>query len=302
MLDEIETEDDETPEDEEAAAEDIFTCPICSWNTRSPGAIVRHVNTDHLDVISPSAQPHGSGAASGSSAPARAPPSPAAPQPSTPSVAPSSQPGPRLPPPHTDTENNILSAAAAKAGTSSSSPQFACPICNLDAKTGSSLEIHVNSEHAELLSPAKPLQPQVSDYLLLLTDEAPPCHPPLSHCYAAFLSHDKGKGFGITCGNLFAEICFGPFRIALLQDKQGGVVQTLGRQQTLVKVIPGRFHQAALLRRSQIELKWTCFSWIGQLSVATTAVILDRLRQIVEIDVPAKKCVSHTDPKEPFAC
>ena len=131
---------DDTPEDSEdsTGASDIFTCPLCSWNTRSPGAIVRHVNTDHLDVISPSAHPQ------------------------RPSVAPST---PRpIATTTTDTENNVLSA---KPGTSSStsSPQFACPICNLDAKTGSSLELHVNSEHAELLSPAKPLQPQVSDYL-----------------------------------------------------------------------------------------------------------------------------------------
>ena len=123
-IDDLEETDgtDDTPEEDMG----IFTCPLCSWNTRSPGAIVRHVNTDHLDVISPSAHPQRSA-------------------------------GPIT----TDTENNTLSA---KAGTSS--PQFACPICNLDAKTGSSLELHVNSEHAELLSPAKPLQPQVSDYLL----------------------------------------------------------------------------------------------------------------------------------------
>ena len=121
--------DDTSPEDEC----DIFTCPLCSWNTRSPGAIVRHVNTDHLDVISPSTHQK-QGKEPASSATIVHPVS----------VVTGST---------TDKENNLL---AAEAGTSS--PQFTCPLCNLDIKTGSSLELHVNSEHAELLSPAKPLQ------------------------------------------------------------------------------------------------------------------------------------------------
>ena len=162
MDDLVETDGaDDTPEDEDL---DIFTCPLCSWNTRSPGAIVRHVNTDHLDVISPSAHPQRSA-------------------------------GPIA----TDTENNVLSA---KAGTSS--PQFACPICNLDAKTGSSLELHVNSEHAELLSPAKPLQPQVSDYLLsLLVSPSKPLT--ILHCHICdlLLLFTVKVRLEITCTNLF---------------------------------------------------------------------------------------------------
>ena len=149
MLDD--TDEDDSPEDE--AEQDTFTCPLCSWNTHSPGAIVRHVNTDHLDVISPSAHP-----AASASAAAVAPASALS------SVSSSSRSASSAV--HTDTENNILSVA--KAGTSNP-PQFVCPICNLDAKTGSSLEIHVNSEHAELLSPAKPLQPQVPDYPVFLS-------------------------------------------------------------------------------------------------------------------------------------
>lgn len=121
--------DDTSPEDEC----DMFTCPLCSWNTRSPGAIVRHVNTDHLDVISPSTHQKQDKAPTSSSTIVHPV-----------SVVTGST---------TDKENNLL---AAEAGTSS--PQFTCPLCNLDTKTGSSLELHVNSEHAELLSPAKPHQ------------------------------------------------------------------------------------------------------------------------------------------------
>ena len=155
---------DDTPEDSDS---DIFTCPLCSWNTRSPGAIVRHVNTDHLDVISPSAHPQRSA-------------------------------GPIA----TDTENNVLSA---KAGTSS--PQFACPICNLDAKTGSILELHVNSEHAELLSPAKPLQPQVSDYLhSLLVPPSKPLTILRCHICNLLLLFTVKVKLEITCTNLFLPV------------------------------------------------------------------------------------------------
>ncbi len=38
----------------------LFDCPLCAWQTTSPNDIVRHVNLQHMDVLSPNKSPRSS--------------------------------------------------------------------------------------------------------------------------------------------------------------------------------------------------------------------------------------------------
>ena len=99
---------------------DKYSCPMCSWSCESPNEITRHVNVQHLDALTPS-KSHGSIQM------------------------------------QTDSENNNISSALLTASTSSrmtkDSP-FECPLCGLNMDSGSSLELHVNTRHSDILSPA----------------------------------------------------------------------------------------------------------------------------------------------------
>ena len=114
----------------EAGKQSPLRCPLCAWVTTSPGEIMRHVNAEHLDILSPlSAKARGG------------------------------QP-PNHAPPRTDTENNVISSppaanATGRPSTSATAPTvFECPICGHTSRSGSALELHVNTKHADILSPA----------------------------------------------------------------------------------------------------------------------------------------------------
>lgn len=95
--------------------ESPLRCPLCDWVTKSPGDIVRHVNAEHLDILSPLT-------AKASAANQQ----------------------------RTDAENNVIPSSNQ---ASTSATAFECPICGHCSKSGSSLELHVNSKHADILSP-----------------------------------------------------------------------------------------------------------------------------------------------------
>jgi hypothetical protein len=92
-----------------------FSCPLCEWNTLSPGEITRHVNVQHLDLLSPA--PRGM------------------------------SPGVLI---ERDSENNIINDNSGN-GNSSNVPE--CPICGLSVDSAVALELHVNTTHLDILSP-----------------------------------------------------------------------------------------------------------------------------------------------------
>ncbi|XP_064628729.1 zinc finger-containing ubiquitin peptidase 1-like isoform X2 [Lineus longissimus] len=91
-----------------------FSCPLCEWNTLSPGEITRHVNVQHLDLLSPS--PRGM------------------------------SPGVLI---ERDSENNVINNDSGNGN--SIVPE--CPICGIGLDSAVALELHVNTTHLDILSP-----------------------------------------------------------------------------------------------------------------------------------------------------
>ncbi len=102
---------------------DAFHCPLCEWQTTSPGEISRHVNNEHVDILSPNRAVQ-----------------------QTAQLQQQQQ---------KDSQNNIIDSDNNKPSTSFIT--YECPICGMRTATGSSLEIHVNTKHVDILSPGKPV-------------------------------------------------------------------------------------------------------------------------------------------------
>lgn len=97
---------------------DIFYCPLCSWNTTDADAILRHVNVKHLDPLSPAAKVQNNNV-------------------NIPITKPNI--------PKRDSQNNIVETKE--------DIVFECPFCGIRSENATSLEIHVNTKHLDILSP-----------------------------------------------------------------------------------------------------------------------------------------------------
>lgn len=94
-----------------------FHCPMCTWSTTSSTEIQRHVNVQHLDLLSP------------------------APKAMTNSK-------------RMDFQNNLIDNLSSSSHTSA---LYECPLCGIHTNTPSALEVHVNIKHKDILSPATPM-------------------------------------------------------------------------------------------------------------------------------------------------
>ena len=99
---------------------EYFTCPLCDWETTSSTEIERHVNVQHLDVLSPC--------------------KPQQKQQST---------------QHT-TSNNVQQQHQLDMPSTSYAHLYECPICGLRSESPNSLQVHVNTKHLDILSPENP--------------------------------------------------------------------------------------------------------------------------------------------------
>ncbi|XP_074650837.1 zinc finger-containing ubiquitin peptidase 1-like [Tubulanus polymorphus] len=92
---------------------EVYSCPLCVWTTTNEDEITRHVNVQHLDLLSPALKNNNRTVN-----------------------------GVRY-----DSENNVI------AEDPDAPVQFICPICGLLADCALTLEVHVNTKHLEILSP-----------------------------------------------------------------------------------------------------------------------------------------------------
>ncbi|CAH1799125.1 unnamed protein product [Owenia fusiformis] len=94
-----------------------YSCPLCDWVTASPDAIQQHVNDKHLDIISPE---------------------------STTTTANTTDNA------DVDSENNILDT---NLNPKQVTQLYECPLCSVTADNSLLMEVHVNNNHGDILSP-----------------------------------------------------------------------------------------------------------------------------------------------------